>query len=358
VAKNLAHSIFSDTLPISQIRFKLKVMTKSFLITTIFMAFSAVFNGVKAQDKNLYTLDKSIELAGNDGYDYLFVDEKERKLYVSHGTKVHILDLNTEQVIGTIDSLGGIHGVAVVNKRNRGFISDGKINAVHVFDLKTLKIVKTIPVKGKKTDAIMYDAHSNQVFAFNNGSDNASVIDPDDLKEIKTIALNGAPEFGVSDGKGLVFNNIEDRNTLDIIDTKTLTVLDSIALSPCGTPTGLAIDKKNKRIFTVCRENKGMSVVNMDTKKVIATLPICSGVDAVVYDEKTKLIFCSGDGTTTIIQQETADKYAVVQTLKTGTRAKTMALDKKTHKIYISVANYENKKIVPNTFRLLVYKMN
>lgn len=335
-------------------------MKKTLFVTMFLIVASAAFNGVFGQNKDLYTLDKTIALKGDAGYDYSFVDEKDHRLYVSHGNSVHVIDLNTEGLIGTIDSMKGVHGIAIVHKVGKGFISDGVVNGVHVFDLKTLKIIKTIPVKGKKTDAIMYDAHSNQIFAFNNGSDNVAVIDPDDLKVVKTIELNGAPEFGVTDLKGHIYNNIEDRNTLDIIDAKTLIVLDSLPLTPCGTPTGLAIDRKNKRIFTVCRENKGMSVVDMTTKKVIATLPICAGVDAVCYDLKTKLIFCSGDGTTTIIKQESADKYAVVQTINTAPRARTMALDQKTHKIYVSVADYEKgtRKVVPNTFRLLVYKMN
>jgi YVTN family beta-propeller protein len=333
-------------------------MKKSLVIAFLFIAISAIFNKTNAQTPALYTLDKTIALTGNEGYDYLFSDEKDRRLYVSHGNSVHVIDLNTDGVITTIGDLQGVHGIAIVHKEGKGFISDGKTNAVHVFDLKTFKILKVIPVNGKKTDAIMYDPYSNQVFAFNNGSNSAAVIDVKALKEIKTIELSGAPEFGVSDLKGKIFNNLEDINQLKIIDAKGLKVLDSIALSPCGTPTGLAIDRKNQRLFTVCRDNKGMSVVDIANKKVMVTLPICAGVDAVVYDEKTKLIFCSGDGTTTIIKQESADKYAVVQTITTGTRAKTMALDPKTHKIYISVADYENKKIVPNTFRLLVYKMN
>ncbi len=335
-------------------------MKKLFSTTILLIAVSALFSAAKAQGKDLYTLDKTINLKGDAGYDYLFVDQKDSRLYVSHGNSVHIIDLNTEGVLATIENMKGVHGIAIVHKIDKGFISDGVVNGVHVFDLKTFKIEKTIPVNGKKTDAIMYDAHSNQIFAFNNGSSSASVIDVPELKEIKTIELNGDPEFGVSDLKGLIFVNIEDRNTLDIIDAKTLTVLDSVALTPCGTPTGLAIDKKHKRLFTVCRENKGMSVVDMVNKKVIATLPICAGVDAVVYDPKTKLIFCSGDGTTTIIKQETADKYAVVQTINTAPRAKTMALDLKTHRIYISVADYEKgtRKVVPNTFRVMVYKMN
>jgi YVTN family beta-propeller protein len=333
-------------------------MKNTYCVTFLLLLILGIFNKINAQNKALYTLDKTIALAGNAGYDYQFVDEKDRRLYVSHGNSVHVLDLNTEGVLATIDSMKGVHGIAIVHKIGKGFISDGVVNGVHVFDLKTFKIEKMIPVKGKKTDAIMYDPFSNYVFAFNNGSNSASVIDVNALEEIKTIDLSGAPEFGVSDDKGLIYNNLEDVNKMAIIDAKAFTVLDSISLSPCGTPTGLYLDKKNNRLFTVCRENKGMSVVDVATKKVIATVPICAGVDAVVYDEKTKLIFCSGDGTTTIIKQETADTYAVVQTITTGTRAKTMSLDSKTHKIYISIADYENKKIVPNTFRLLVYKMN
>ncbi len=335
-------------------------MRKLFVHLLLTMFLANCMQTVIAQAKELYVLEKKIALPGDGGYDYSFVDELNRRLYVSHATVVHVIDLNTDEAIGSIEGMQGVHGIAIVTKIGKGFITDGKLNAVHVFDLQTLRIVQTIAVGGKKTDAIMYDTYSNQVFAFNNGSDNVSVIDVDSLKEKKLLGLGGAPEFGVSDGKGLIYNNLEDKNYTVIIDAKKMKVLDSISVAPNGTPTALAFDAKNKRLFSGCREGSALAVIDVVTRKVITTVPICKAVDAVVYDAEQKLIFCAGDGTTTIIQQKTANEYVVVQTLTTGVRAKTMSLDKKSHKIYISVADYEagTKKIISGTFRLLVYKLN
>ncbi len=206
----------------------------------------------------------------------------------------------------------------------------------------------------------MYDSYTDRIFSINGESNNASVVDPNTLQQVGTVALGGAPEFAVSDGKGLIYNNLEDKNSLNVIDAKTLKVIKNYPLAPGGGPTGLALDEKNRRAFSVCRQNKGMEVVDINNGKVIATIPIGAGVDAVAYDPETKLIFCSnGDATTTIIKQESADKYSVIQTLATQNRAKTMALDAKTHKIYLSVATYETgtRKVVPNTFKVLVYKL-
>jgi YVTN family beta-propeller protein len=306
-----------------------------------------------------YVLDKTIDLTGDGGYDYLSIDKANNKLYVSHGTMVNVIDLATDKQVGVIDNMKGVHGIAIDNKANRGFISDGRANAVVAFDLKTLKIIETIPVDAKGPDAIMYDTFSDRVFSFNGESNNSSVVDPNTLKQVGTVALGGGPEFAVPDGKGLIYNNLEDKNSLNVIDAKTLKVIKNYPLAPGGGPTGIALDEKNKRTFSVCRENKGMEVVDVIGGKVVATVPIGAGVDAVAYDPETKLVFCSnGDGTTTIIKQESADKYAVIQTLKTQVRAKTLALDTKTHKIYLSVATYEGttRKVVPGTFKVLVYK--
>ncbi len=308
-----------------------------------------------------YVLDKTIPLAGDGGYDYLSIDNVNNRLYVSHGTAVNVIDLSTEKSIGTISGMKGVHGIAIVNHLNKGFISDGKANAAIAFDLKTLKTIETIPLTSVNgPDAIMYDAFSDRVFTFCGESNNAAVIDPKTMKQIGTVALGGGPEFAVSDAKGLIYNNLEDKNSMNVIDAKTLKVLQNYPLNPCGGPTGLALDAKNKRLFTVCRENKGLSVVDEKSGKVIATVPIGTGVDAVAYDPETKLIFASnGDGTTTIIKQKTADDYAVMQTLKTQFRAKTLALDTKTHKIYLSVADMVTgtRNAVPGTFKVLVYKM-
>lgn len=308
--------------------------------------------------KEIYSLDKKIALPGDGGYDYLSIDDVNRKLYVSHGTAVNVIDLNTETVIGTIGDMQGVHGIAIAGDLNKGFISDGKANAVVVFDLTTLKTITTIAISGKGPDAIVYDPFSKRVFSFNGKSDNATAIDAVALKEVGTFPVGGGPEFAVPDGKGKMYNNLEDKNSLVVFDTKTLKVLNTYPLAPCGGPTGLALDVKHQRLFSVCRENKGVSVIDQTTGKVITTLPIGSGVDAVAYDAATQLIFCSnGDGTTTIIKQESADNYKVVQTLATQTRAKTLALDAKTHKIYLSVVDFDaNKKPLPGTFKVLVYK--
>ncbi|MDF2431189.1 MAG: hypothetical protein JWP44_820 [Mucilaginibacter sp.] len=306
-----------------------------------------------------YVLDKTIALPGDGGYDYLSIDKANHRLYVSHGTSVNVIDIKTEKPVGVIADVKGVHGIAIDNKANKGFISDGKTNAVVVFDLKTLKTISTIPVDAKGPDAIIYDPYSDRIFTFNGDSNNSSVVDPNTLKQVGTIALGGAPEFAVSDGKGKIFNNLEDKNSLDVIDSKTLKVLKTYSLAPCGGPTGIALDEANHRLFSACRENKGMSVVDAVSGKVITTLPIGAGVDAVAYDPQTKLIFCScGDGTTTIIKQQSADDYKVIQTLKTANRAKTLALDMQTHKIYLSVAEFEagTRKTLPDTFKVLVYK--
>lgn len=314
----------------------------------------------QAQRKEIYSLDKTISLPGNGGYDYLSIDKINNRLYVSHGTSVNVIDLATEKVVGSIDNMQGVHGIAVANEFNKGFISDGKANSVIVFDLKTLKTIQTISISGKKPDAIMYDPYSKKVFAFNGDSENATVIDAATNKEISSVALPGGPEFGVSDGKGKIYNNIEDKSKLVVIDAKALKVTETYPLTPCGTPTGLALDNANHRLFTGCRENKGMSILDANTGKIITTMPIGAGVDAVAYDPETKLIFCSnGDGTTTIIKQESADKYEVVQTLATQVRAKTLALDARTHKIYLSAAKFEEGTRIPlpESFKVLTFKM-
>jgi len=327
------------------------------------MIFSFCLNlkfAARAQQNEIYQLDKKISVPGDGGWDYLAIDQINRRLYVSHGTSVNVIDLNTETVIGDIKGMTGVHGIAIANEFGKGFISDGKANAVVVFDLKTFNKISTISITGKDPDAITYDPFSKRIFAFNGDSKDAAVIDPVSLKQIGSVDLGGGPEFAVADGKGKIYNNLEDKNSLNVIDTKALKVTGNYPLSPCGGPTGLALDKGNQRLFTACRQNKGMSVVDINSGKVITTLPIGSGVDAVAYDPETKLVFCSnGDGTLNIIKQTSADDYTAVQNLNTQARAKTMALDPKTHKIYLSASQFEKgtRNVVPGTFSVLVYKM-
>ena len=314
---------------------------------------------VDAQSRQ-YVLEKSIPLPGDGGNDYVYIDQADHHLYASHGTAVNVVDLESGKVIGTIGGMQGVHGIAIANDLNRGFISDGKANAVVAFDIKTMQIIKTIPVTGQGPDGIIYDPFSKRIFAFEGHSNSVAVVDPQELKQVGTVDVDGAPEFAAADGKGLIYNNLEDKSRLAVIDTKTLKVVASYPLDPCGGPTGLALDKSNQRLFTVCRENKGMSVIDVATGKVVQTLPIGSGVDAVVYDAVNKLVIASnGDGTASIFKQNSADSYTLLQTLKTQFHAKTMALDAATHQIYFPVSDYRegNKIQVPGSFKLLVYQL-
>ena len=332
-------------------------------IVNIALAGVFIFLGVRvnAQPFPVYSFDKKITLPGNGHYDYLFIDTVNHHLFVSHGTSVNVIDLTTETPVASIDSMKGVHGIAVVNKVNKGFISDGRNNTVVAFDLTTFKTLKIIKVSGNNPDAIMYDPFSEKVFAFCGASRSACVIDINSLEQIATIDLGGAPEFAVSDGLGLIYNNLEDKSSLDVIDAKTLKVIHTYPLSPCTGPTGLALDKIHMRLFTVCRENKGMSVVDTRSGKVVATVPIGGGVDAVTYDVLSQLVFCSnGEGTVTIIKQKAAYRYSVIQTLTTLPGARTMAFDPATKKIYLSSGMFVagTRDIIPGSFAVLVYKQD
>lgn len=287
------------------------------------------------------------------------IDDVNRHLFVSHGTTFHVIDLATEKPIGIIEGMKGVHGIAIVNEVNKGFISDGKGKAVVVVDLTSFKVLKTIDLPYEDEDAITFDPSSKKVFVFNGDAKNTCVIDIQTLALVKTIDLGGGPEFAVADGKGTLYNNIEDLNQLKVIDTKSLSVRASWPLAPCGQPTGLALDAADHRLFTVCRANKGMSVVDAVSGKVITTVPIGAGVDAVVYDAEDHLVFTSnGDGTATIIHQDSPDKYSVIQTLTTAPRARTMTFDKKTRKIFFSAPSFVagSRNIVPGSFNVYVYK--
>jgi DNA-binding beta-propeller fold protein YncE len=326
-------------------------------ITLLPICFAFFLLRVSAQN---YVAEKTIAIPGNGGYDYAFIDQANHHLYTSHGTAVNVIDLQTEKVIGTISGMKGVHGIAIANDLGRGFISDGRGNAVVAFDINTLQVIKTIPVTGKGPDGIIYDPFSKKIFAFEGDSNSAVVIDPQDLSQTTAIDLGGAPEFAVADGDGLIYNNLEDKSSLDVIDTKSFKVIHTYPLDPCGGPTGLALDKANNRLFTVCRQNKGMSVIDATSGKVIQTLAIGAGVDAVIYDAADKLVIASnGDGTATIFKQTTPDSYELVQTLKTQFKAKTMAMDGSTHKLYFPVADFQpgTKTQVPDSFKVLVYTL-
>jgi YVTN family beta-propeller protein len=280
---------------------------------------------------------KKIPIPGQGGWDYLIVDEGARRLYVSHGTQVEVLDADSGAIVGKIPNTLGVHGIALVPQLGRGFVSDGQTATVTIFNLKTLETIGQVPT-GKKPDGIIFDPATSQVFAFNGGSDSVTVISAADGKVAGTVDLGGGPEFAVADGKGHVFNNLEDQNQVVKIDSKKLVVEQRWPLAPCEAPSSMAMDRPNRRLFIGCR-NKVMAVVDADSGKVITTVPIGDHVDATAFDPDSQLIFNSnGEGTITVVRQDTPDKYSVVETVKTLPKARTMALDPKTHHLFLSTA--------------------
>jgi DNA-binding beta-propeller fold protein YncE len=284
-----------------------------------------------------YRVIKKIPIPGQGSWDYLIVDEPGRRLYVSHGTQVEVLDADSGAIVGKIPNTLGVHGIAVASELGRGFVSNGQSSTVTIFDLKTVNPIGQVPT-GKKPDAIIYDPATSRVFAFNGGSDSATVISAAEGKVVGTVDLGGGPEFAVADGKGYVFNNLEDKSQVVKINSRNLAVEQHWPVAPCESPSSMAMDRPNRRLFIGCR-SKVMAVVDADSGKVIVTLPIGDHVDATAFDSDSHLIFNSnGEGTITVIHQDTPDKYTVVETIKTLPRAKTMALDPRTHQLFLSTA--------------------
>lgn len=290
-----------------------------------------------AFSQGTYSITKKIAIPGQGGWDYLAVDEAARRLYVSHGTQVEVLDVDSQTVVGNIPGTLGVHGIAIAPELGRGFTSNGQTSTVTIFDLKTLKKLGEVPT-GKKPDAIMFDAATSQVLAFNGDSESVTVISAADGKVVGTVPLGGGPEFAVADGNGFVFDNLEDKSQIVKIDARKLTVAQRWPVAPCEAPSSMAIDRANHRLFIGCRSHI-MAVIDSESGKVVATLPIGDHVDATSFDEDTRMIFFSnGEGTISVIHQDSADKYSSVETVKTLPKAKTMALDPKTHQLFLSTA--------------------
>ena len=313
-------------------------MKVSFVLISVFIsALSLNLSTASAQTTSGYHITKKIPIAGQGGWDYLTVDEGARQLYVSHGTRVEVLDVDSGEIIGKIEKTPGVHGIAIAAELGRGFISNGQSSTVTIFDLKTLKAISEVPV-GKKPDAIIYDPATSRVFAFNGGSNSATAIQAADGKVAGTVDLGGGPEFAVADGAGYVYDNLEDESLVLKINAKSLKVEQRWPTAPCASPSSIAMDRPNRRLFVGCR-SKVMAVMNADTGKVITTLPIGDHVDATAFDADSRLIFNSnGEGTITVIHQDSPDKYSVVENVKTLPKAKTLALDPKTHRLFLSTA--------------------
>lgn len=290
--------------------------------------------------KNDWRLLQRWQIGGDGGWDYLVLDPASKHLYVSRSDRVVVLDVGTGKQIGEIDGLSGVHGIALADGLRRGFISNGRANTVTVFDPANLKTEQTIAVNGENPDAILYDPYSKRVFTFNGHSHDASVIDAASGKLLGTIALPGKPEFAVSDGKGHVYDNIEDKGELVEIDPEAMKVTHTWPLKDCEDPTGLAMDVAHRRLFSVC-QNNNMAVTDADSGKPIANVPIGDGPDGAAFDPQRQLVFSSngGSGTLTVVHEDSADHYSVLANVPTQKSARTLALAPGGD-IYLSAAQF------------------
>ncbi|HWN64346.1 MAG TPA: YncE family protein [Candidatus Binatus sp.] len=320
-----------------------------------------------AAAEEAYRFLNEIPIGGEGGWDYVTVDPAARHLYLSHATKVVVVDLAKNAVIGEIGDTPGVHGLIVVPDLDRGFSSNGKESKVSVVDLKTLRTISKIGT-GANPDALVYEPRRGEVYVFNHSGNSATVINAKTASVVSTITLGGSPEFAAVDSAaGHVYCNIEDKSEVAVIDTAKHEVVGRWSLAPGTEPTGMAFDATHHRLFVGCH-NKLMTMLDTETGKVVATVPIGAGVDGCAFDDATQLAFAScGDGSTTIAKEETSQKLTIIQTLKTERGARTIALDPQTHRIYLPTAQFHpppspapgaspgRPMIVPNTLKLLVY---
>ena len=307
-----------------------------------------------------YKVVNTWKLGGDGGWDYLTADSAGHRLFIARATRVMVIDTESGKQVGEIPDTSGVHGIALDYEIGRGFTSNGREDTVSVFDLKSLAVERKIKV-GSGPDAILYDPFSKRVFTFNGkGQDrSATAIDASKGEVVGKVELGGKPEFAATDEKGTVFVNIEDTSELVAFDPQKLTVKSRWKLADCEEPTGLAIDRKNRRLFAGCGGNKKMAIVDADTGKVVAIPTIGEGCDATGFDAERGLAFASaGDGTITVIKEDGPDKFSVVQTVTTQKGARTMAVDAKTHQLFTVTANVtgtrQDRKIEPDSFVVLV----
>ncbi len=312
-----------------------------------------------------YRVLTKYSVGGEGRWDYVTVDPEAHRLYVPRSTHVMVLDLDSGKTVGDIPDTEGVHGVALAAALNRGFTSNGRANTATIFDLKTLKVLGTVKT-GENPDAILFDPFTQRVFTFNGRSKDATAFEAADGKVVGTVDLGGKPEFAVSDGQGQVFVNIEDKSEIVRLDPKELKVTARWPLAPAEEPSGLALDAKARRLFSVCGNEK-MAVLDADSGKVVATLPIGKGVDAAAFDPDRGYVFSSnGEGSLTVVHEDDPAHFSVVQTVPTQRGARTMALDPRTHKIYLPTAEFEappasaptsgraRPNLVPDSFTILV----
>jgi DNA-binding beta-propeller fold protein YncE len=307
-----------------------------------------------------YRVIKTIPIPGDTGWDYLFVDSDARRVYVSRGTHVVVLDADSYAIVGDIPDTQGVHGIAIAKELGRGFISDGRANTATIFDLKTLQTLGTVNT-GKNPDAIVYDSVTKRVFTLNGASKDTTAFNAADGTVLGTLALGGKPEFAVADGKGNIYVNIEDTSELVQFDAQSLKEVHRWPLKPSEGPSGLSMDLVHRRLFSTC-DGKMMPVTDADSGKIVTVIPIGDGPDATAFDPGAQLVFSSnGEGTLTVAHEDAPDKYSVVDTVPTKKSARTMGLDLKTHNIFLAAADFDppapgerRGKMKPGSFVLLV----
>ena len=326
----------------------------------LIMALSALFAIGAFGAPTGWKILKEVKIGGEGGWDYLTMDSSARRLYVSHATHVVVVDPDAGKVVGDIPDTPGVHGIALVPSLNRGFVSNGRGNNVTIFDIKTLKPISQVATTGDNPDSIRYEPKSGRVFTFNGRGNNSTAIDAKTGMVVGTIPMGGKPEFSVADDKGHVYVNIEDTSELVEIDAAKASVTKRYSLKPCEGPSGLAIDVKKRRLFSVCG-NRVMAVSDPDAGKVIASPAIGAGSDGVAFDPSTGYAISSnGDGTLTIVQ-EMGGKYDVVENVATARGGRTITLDEKTHQVYVPVADQlppqpgqRRGGFAPDSFKVLV----
>jgi DNA-binding beta-propeller fold protein YncE len=313
-----------------------------------------------------YHITHQVALPGDEGWDYLLYDSQGHRLFVSHGSRVLVVDGEKLSVVGEIPDTPGVHGIALAPDLGRGYVSAGRGGFVVVFDLKTLARLKEIKVTGENPDAILYDPATHRVFTFNGRGRNATAIDARTDEVAGTVALDAKPEFAASDGLGRVYVNLEDRSSLALLDPHKVSVLSVWPLAGCEEPSGLAFDAVHGRLMPVCG-NKVMAVVDAASGRLLGTAPIGAGVDAAAFDPGSGLAFAScGEGVLTVVHIGSSGAPEVVQTVATQRGARTMALDLETHRVFLVTADFSppppataaqphpRPSMVPGSFRLLV----
>ena len=330
----------------------------AFLMVIVVMVGAALAGSAEGTAKSYHVIHK-YPLGGEGGWDYLTIDSDARRLYIARATRVMVVDVDTGKLLGEIPNTQGVHGVALVPKRKQGYITCGGDNSAMIFDLATMKETARVKV-GTRPDAIVYDPASDRVFTFNAGTKDTTAIATETGTVAGTVPLGGKPEAAVSDEKGHVFVNLEDKNEIVVIDSKNLTVKSRWPTAPGETAVGLAMDRAKNRLFCTCGNEK-MVVLDAESGKVIATLPIGKGTDACVFDADAKLAFSSNrDGTLTIVEEQSPGQYQVAINVPTQEGARTMALDAKTHNIFLATAKFkpaaagQRRQVEPDSFVVLV----